>query len=213
MLGGGSGSVDHMIKTLRNNKLLLRSKKGFLRRRFTFSELKRFYENRLNSTNELEARKEVLDSIRAKLIKEQRKLAIKRTSIVIAAMMIISIPIFYLFNYRFANDNTTSEYLNYQQFDAPYSKERIANEMIHLGLKNKEAGDYFLAMGNFENALKKLPNNKEVEFQLAETVCLLCEENKVFCQKAERLINELKEKYPEDEFLEILNRYFNKRAK
>ena len=81
------------------------------------------------------------------------------------------------------------------------SKERIANEMIHLGLKNKEAGDYFLAMGNFENALKKFPNNKEVEFQLAETVCLLCEENKAFCQKARRLINELKEKYPDDDFL------------
>lgn len=206
MLGGGSGSVDHMIKTLRNNKLLLRSKKGFLRRRFTFSELKRLYENRLSLTTEVEAKKEVIESIRAKLIKEQRKLAIKRTSIVIAAMMIISIPIFYFFNYRFANDKPAAEYINYEQFDTPYSKERIANEMIHLGLKNKEAGDYFLAMGNFENALKKLPipNNKEVEFQLAETVCLLCEENKAFCQKAKRLINELKEKYPDDDFLLVL---------
>jgi len=204
MLGGSSASVDHMIKILRNNKLLLRSKKGFLRRRFTFSELKSYYENWLLSTNEIEARKEVIESIRAKLMKEQRKLAIKRTSIVIAAMMIISIPIFYFFNYRFANDKSAPEHINYEQFDTPYSKERIANEMIHLGLKNKEAGDYFLAMGNFENALKKLPNNKEVEFQLAETVCLLCEENKVFCQKAERLINELKEKYPDDDFLLLL---------
>lgn len=204
MLGGGSASVDHMIKTLRNNKLLLRSKKGFLRRRFTFSELKRFYENRLNSTTEVEARKEVIGSIRAKLIKEQRKLAIKRTSIVIAAMMIISIPIVYFFNYSFASDKPAAEYINYEQFDTPYSKERIANEMIHLGIKNKEAGEYFLAMGNFENALKKLPNNKEVEFQLAETVCLLCEENKAFCQKARRLINELKEKYPDDDFLLLL---------
>ncbi|MAC95592.1 MAG: hypothetical protein CMC96_08820 [Flavobacteriales bacterium] len=201
MLGGGSGSVDHMIKTLRNNKLLLRSKKGFLRRRLTFSELKSYYENRLSLTTEVEARKEVIETIRAKLIKEQRKLAIKRTSIVIAAMMIISIPIFYFFNYRFANDKPAAEYINYEQFESPYSKERIANEMIHLGLKNKEAGDYFLAMGNFENALKKFPNNKEVEFQLAETVCLLCEENKAFCQKARRLINELKEKYPDDDFL------------
>lgn len=204
MLGGGSGSVDHMIKTLRNNKLLLRSKKGFLRRRFTFSELKRLYENRLSLTTEVEAKKEVIESIRAKLIKEQRKLAIKRTSIVIAAMMVISIPIFYFFNYSFANDKPAVEYINYGQFESPYSKERIANEMIHLGIKNKEAGEYFLAMGNFENALKKLPNNKKVEFQLAETVCLLCEENKVFCQKARRLINELKEKYPDDEFLLVL---------
>lgn len=212
MLGGGAGSIDHMIKTLRNNKLLLRSRRDFLKRRLSYAEIRVIYKNatRLIPTKEVDQK--LLNEIRDKIRKHQRSLVLRNIAVAITLLLFLSVPVYFFMTYRFAEVSTSSSLINVESLNNPYSKENTANEMIRIGLLNKSKGNYFLAMGNFENALKKYPdNNKKVELLLAETVCLLCKRNTAFCPRALKVIKELKQKYPENETLVFLERNYLKK--
>lgn len=110
MLGGGAGTIDHMIKTLRNNKLLLKSRRGFYKVKMSYSEIRKFYRNYIGSPI---ARKNVdqkeLQAIRSKLILQRKKSFIKTVSISILCIVIISIPTFLFLNHKILPESKASE--------------------------------------------------------------------------------------------------------
>ncbi|MAY84052.1 MAG: hypothetical protein CMP59_07960 [Flavobacteriales bacterium] len=210
MLGGGAGSIDHMIKTLRNNKLLLKRKRKYFKGKFSYREIREYYTIKFGKPlSKVEIEQAVLDEIRKELILAQRKRYFKVTILSLLLFFVLAVPIYFLFQLSFVEKQEVVRDIGYDESRNPYSDKNRGIEMIKLGLQNKAEGYYFLAIGNFEHALKIYPNNEKVEVLLAESYGLICKRSKQYCEKGLKFIQRMKIKHPENEvFKDYELKYF-----
>ncbi|MEQ8624877.1 MAG: hypothetical protein RJQ00_03240 [Vicingaceae bacterium] len=201
---GGEGSIQGMIISLRNNKNLLRGRaKGFFRRELTYSQLRKYYRDSEKPIEDAISSQEQLRKIRARIIedrkKETRKIIIVVSSLTIVLTFLI-ILLFNSFSFTEVNKSSTkkSRVVDYKMRNDSY------NEMVELGLQHLNAEKYFLAVGNFENALRKRPNDLLAEVKLAEALCFLCSKKNIECIKANNYLDKLITKYPNKYLLKKL---------
>jgi len=208
---GGEGFTAHMIATLRNNKNLLKGRKGFFRRELSYSQIREFYKASTAPLSKKEVDQELLNKIRKDLLEKQKKMAVRKLSFAIALLVLFSVLIYGFVNYRIV-DHAPNEIAVLDKNPPPeYSDESSARDMINLGLKHLNEEKYFLAVGNFERAIEYHPDSTEIEVLYAEAVCLLCEDKVSFCPKANAVLGRLIKKYPENAaFVRLRDIYLNK---
>ncbi|MEQ8909924.1 MAG: hypothetical protein RIC95_12070 [Vicingaceae bacterium] len=196
----GGGSIANMITTLKNNKLLLRGRKGFFKRELSYPEIREFYKSSTNPIKSQKVDEELLKSIRKKVIAHQRKENYKRVRLAIITALLLAIPLYYLFSFRISEPtNTTKSLINTNDFH--HYSHGVNSEKFISGLEYLNQKKYFMAMGSFERLHAEHPNSLEIALLYAESASLLCAESKSFCPKAKSVLIELVAKYPEDDRL------------
>ncbi len=193
---GWGGSAQAMIHTLRANKDLLSKRKILFKRDRTFGEIKKRYTKAsagiLKSPSPSQAD---LKKIRERIVKQRKKQIIITVLATIISTVVVTVGIHLIYK------NLVSQNLQKWEAKDVYYKRQQAEEYkinIKEGLEKMEAGNYFIAIGNFSEALDNAPNDSLAEYQLAYAYCLLCKIEKKGCSRAFRLVEELSLKHPKN---------------
>ena len=128
MLGGGAGSIDHMIKTLRNNRLLLKRKRRYFRGKFSYKEIREYYSIKIGTPlSKADIDQAALDRVRKELIQEQRKRYIKLSFFSFIVLIALCVPIYFLFQLSFTGAIEPASEIQYDDSRYPYSKRNRGN--------------------------------------------------------------------------------------
>ena len=192
-----------MITTLKNNNNLLRKHIPIFKRRSEFRTIRRVYKQRLNSPIERkELTKEERAEIRAKALAEIRKE--NRIRWIKRGVFTILVGFSGYTIYKNSQLKSTYHYDHYiiDTKDLEPSKSLTNNEEYNInmstGIEYLQENKWFFAAGYFEAALRNKPGDKEAEYNLAISYCLLCYNKKKACNKAEQLLSELIKSHPEN---------------
>ncbi len=205
---GGEGSISAMITTLRNNKNLLRGRKGFFRRELSYSEIRDYYK-----TPKLNLRKGNLDQdylrkVRAQILKDRRKTRWIQITVISVTLIFVGSIFYALASLSFPVDSRKNSSVSQKQIENQNTIDH--QEMLVLGLENLRDGKYFFAVGNFENALQIKPDDLETKILYTESLCLLCSTNDQFCDKAKSYLYQVSNNYPDNNELKDLKEKYLK---
>lgn len=199
------GSVQGMIISLKNNA---RKKKNIFRARnkdhLNLHEKNSHLEYKIVPESEL---KQIKNQIRAKALKENRRIKI--------SVLLVSIPILFIFYLIIQNRIDTFQ--EKQKLVAIENQHKIdtieqakENKILHFledGSRWLNKGHYKNAKTQFYNAYQLEPEDYRINYANAKAYVLDCIKNNVGCISAERMVKGLKEQYnnkPEIIELELL---------
>lgn len=184
MPGGGAGSIQAVITSLRENKKLLRKKTHFLREQV--HELSRAEHK--ESLQFKEASDELLTAIKRK--HRSRKRRIDLLAFVVVVLSAIAVLFFVQENHKAAN-GTIAHQRALQKITA--SQEDIEKQRMYILHVN--AGDTWYSQSHFANAayhynraLELYPNNRAVEERLKNTYSLACTRYGLLCEEYEAIL-------------------------
>ncbi len=177
---GGFGSIQGMITSLRNNKSLLGNRKRIFYKARSFAELKEeFRRVKREEITIPEAPKAVKDAIRERLRNEYIKRLRKRI-IGLGVIIILSSSLAGYVLLLPVSSSQTNQQPPY------YHKENTENgyqQAITDGVEQLKSGNYFLAIGNFENALQLKPKDETAQRLLDNAYQQWCQVNPKICDK------------------------------
>lgn len=199
---GWGGSVQTMINTLKANNDLLAKRKILFERDKTFgSTRKRYTKASAGILKGPTATPADLRKIRDRVVKQRKREVLTTAMITLFVVVIVSTGVHILYgNYVSQNLNERKQNQVNQEVQQP--QEYKAN--MEEGLQKMEAKNYFFAVGNFSEALNKVPNDSLAEYQLAYAYCLLCKIEQKGCDRANRLVERFSHKYPRNPYYELL---------
>jgi hypothetical protein len=176
MAGGAAGSIQAMITSLRNNKMLLRKKEFFQRE-------ERIELNRAKHKEALvypEFNEELLDEIKLTYQRKKRHNDVLILFVLLSTIFICSIFVYYKV---YPKQNQVS-----QTFINPKNEKFTEKQKLFIFLL--EDGDYWFSQSHFKNAvfqykiaLNLYPNNREVLQRLQKSYVRACELQDLFCDE------------------------------
>ena len=183
---GGEGSIQGMINSIKNNKLLLNRRRiTFFDNKRSFSELKGIYTNK-QSDKEKEISDAERKAIRDQLIAENKKrITYKILALFFTAVLVLSIG-----NYLLFSPNYKVIPVDYVDHEKEYSK------AIKNGKERLEAKKAFYAIGYFKQALTHKPEDKAAARLLIKSYYLLCEGSMNNCEGIKKEVDSLRKVYP-----------------
>jgi len=205
---GGEGSIQSMITSLRNNRILLRKKSMFKRDRTFLSTRKEYYKAAKGKQIELKkASKEELHLIRNKIIKQRKIERITTLSVVIGFIITVIIISFYISHKQNIKKNKEVE----------IEKENYLHENINEYSYLIEEGDNWIDKKNWNNAIYRykqavdlFPNEFEASYRLALAYSYSCIFENENCAIGITLTDRLIKYYPDDPKLQELKKVFEK---
>ena len=193
---GFGGSVAAMITTLRNNRALLRSNKGFLSRA-RIGGLKKSYRE---AQAELAPENELSDwdrrIIRERIKRQYRRQFIRNTSLLLLIIVGLGFGAYQLNLYFQSAQQFQREHLEELQTQASESHYR---EAILNGDSYFAKAKYSQAMHHYLNALRAKPDQAQVAYKYALCCTLSCEIEKLFCDRVFRELEWLQDQFPKDQ--------------
>lgn len=66
------------------------------------------------------------------------------------------------------------------------------------------AKKYFFAVGNFENALQRKPNDLATKILYLESLCLICSSDDLLCKEAKAFLNQILNEHPDNKEIQSI---------
>ncbi|NOG56958.1 MAG: hypothetical protein HND54_04400 [Bacteroidetes bacterium] len=167
--------------------MLLRGRRKFFRKEMSYAELREYYKDSASPISKGKTpTKEQLKVIRAQLIKERKRFNFYR----IVSTWIFTLCFLVLINYSYNNFTFIQEYfiqtdkeINYESIELE-NKRNFEEKMIR-GISQFEQKKYFLAIGNFKNALRYNQTDSTANYYLARAYFRMCKFKKQACNEAQ----------------------------
>lgn len=212
-MGGFGGSVLAMIQSLKNNKKLLRGRNGFFRKELRYSELKEYYKDSLTPIPKGKTpTKEKLEEIRIKLKKERKESLF--WNIAIASAVTLNILFFsFLYINSISVKKTIRPNNSGIHFDVELERTEHFEEKLNRGISQFENKEYFLAIGNFENALRYNHSDSLTNHYLALSYFRMCLYKKLLCDKAQEHSEIMFTRQPNSQQYKKLKAYYDRKLK
>ncbi len=202
---GAAGTIQHMITTLRNNKMLLRVRSGFFRRELSYSELRQIYKDSSTPIHSKRLSKEEKRVIRKRIKAQQSKLMVKSYILFFAISSILFGTGFYcLKNYRLVNKRII--HAEKEPLLILYTTNYFNN--LEEGNRLFKEKEFFFALGKYEKALRIRPNDSIAEMKIAYCYFKLCQLKGTACYEGKEFAEELLEKSSKNERMLKLRTYF-----
>ncbi len=195
----GGGSIQNMTNALKNNKILLGTKRRLFKSKFQI--LREDYQ--IASGIIIKGKKatqEELCEIRSKILQER-----KRENKILLIILILVLLTLSSFTYLMLAKRTTKSSF---KIESTIENQINYTENMAIGLQLMADKKWFYAAGYFENALLQIPNDTEAEYNLALSYSLLCSTKQEACKKANITVNRLIKNNPENNnFKELKSKY------
>jgi len=192
MSGGGGGSIQAMINSLRDNKNLIRKRPSFAERRKEY--LTSYSQLKISSKK---ATKEELMKVKRKIIL-QRKVARRKSIIVLSVVIpLIVIAIFYITDTNSSSINRTTTINNQKQIKKYNFHIADGDKMIHKKQWNN-------AIFQYTRAMEVFPKELDAQYRLALAYSYKCKYENESCNTADSLVNRLYNFYPNNKEIKEL---------
>lgn len=202
----GYGSINHMIVTLRNNKLLLPEKRSFFKPKNYQTTKAEYYKAVDDNFNFKKASAEQLRKVRATVIHKRKREA--RKFVIVACL---ALPLIFFGIYQVVDSF---------RFGTPTLEEKIAKANIEK--KNEEQymffiedGDtwlykrnYYNAVFQYKKALELFPNDFEANYRLALAYSYRCQYNFEDCKNGMQLTKKLAKQFPNNQEIRKIKAVF-----
>lgn len=189
------GGSQFMRIVMKNNRNLVKGrKKGFFKRDLSYKELKKYYKEsssplaRGKGTNSI-----ALREIREKIIRERKRNFIFQFCF---TLVVLTGVVSGLYSFLTSTKHYVRPVEKYKTERSCAENNQSYERNMEYGYSNLNSGNYFLAVGNFEKALKLEPTNIDAEYALAETYLKACYIKNEYCSEANDFALKLEKKYP-----------------
>ena len=190
------GSIQNMMNTLKNNRILLATKRGLFKTKFQI--LREDYKTATNIIIKGNiATKEELSEIRKKVLQERKRENKIQLTILALIFLVIS-----SFTYSMLTNRVNNTPLHLEKSNE--LTQVNYNESMAMGQQLLDDKKWFYAASNFENALLQIPNDFSASYNLTLAYCELCYTKNQACEKTNSTINELIKNNPNSDDLKIL---------
>ncbi len=194
----GSGFMQYMQNSLKSNRALLkRRRKGFFKRDLSYAEIRKYYKE---STEKIPQGKGT-NSIALREIRE-RLLKVRRRNIIVQVILFVVVASLIAYGAVSLLSDTSSTHRTYEK-----KREQVSMDLendpyekhMSLGELDLDAKEYFMAIGNYKRAMQDKPGDIRAEFGLAKAYSKSCKYRSQFCLEAAAFIQQMEEKYPNQE--------------
>ena len=207
----GAGSMDHMVKTIRNNAKLLRKKSLFKKERSFLQSKKEDFATETSGIPTEAISEEKLAAIKNKMIASRKKRNLQLgifLSISFPLLLLLGFYLFQGFSLGFERlENTGPDQINIAAKKAQTSEEKYLY-YINDGDKWLAEKSYYNAIFQYKHAVELFPSEFTAHYRMAVAYSYQCQFEFKGCEKGMQIVERLEKEFPNSEEIQKVKAVF-----
>lgn len=207
----GAGSMDHMVKTIKNNAKLLRRKGMFKKERSFLQSKKEDFATEAGGIPTEDISAESLNMIRNRIVSARKKRNLKLgLFIAVTFPLLLLIGFYFLQGFSFGFD--TLENTGPDQRNIAAEKSDITEEKYLYYLNDGDTWlqkkSYYNAIFQYKKAVELFPSEFAAHYRMAVAYSYQCQYEFKGCEEGMKIIERLEKEFPNSEELPAVRAVF-----